>query len=118
MTEIKQLTEADYKDIFALSQFAFQYELTEAELRAKEAEARRHIIWGIMQEDQLAAKMHVIPLSSYIHGKEFKMGGISSVATWPEYRRQGKVKDLLYHGLQQMKQDGQTISFLHPFSMP
>src|SRR5699024_5445021 len=27
-------------------------------------------------------------------------------------------KDLLYHGLQQMKQDGQTISFLHPFSMP
>lgn len=118
MTEIKQLTEADYEDIFALSQFAFQHELTEEELQAKEAEAGRHIIWGAMQEDRIAAKMHLIPLSCYIHGRKYQMGGISSVATWPEYRRQGIVKDLLQHGLKQMKQQGQTVSFLHPFSVP
>jgi predicted acetyltransferase len=113
-----QLTEADYKDIFALSQFAFQYELSEAELNQKEAEAARHRIWGIRRQGQLAAKMHIIPLSCSIHGRTFAMGGVSSVATWPEYRRQGMVKHLLHHGLEQMKQYGQLISLLHPFSVP
>src|SRR5699024_8661840 len=64
----------------------------------------------------IAAKLHLIPLSSYIHGHSISMGGISSVATWPEYRRQGMVKHLLKHVLTYMKQHGQTISFLHPFS--
>ena len=116
--EMKQLSAADYEEIFALSQFAFQYELSEAAFAAKEAEAKRHIIWGMMNDGRLAAKMHLIPLSCYIHGRKFEVGGVSSVATWPEYRRQGLVKKLLYHGLKQMKQDGQTISFLHPFSVP
>src|SRR5690625_7023407 len=116
--EMKQLSASDYGEIFALSQFAFQYELSEAAFAAKEAEAKRHVIWGIMNDGQLAAKMHLIPLSCYIRGKEFEIGGVSSVATWPEYRRQGLVKKLLYHGLKQMKQHGQTISFLHPFSVP
>src|SRR5690625_4225879 len=46
------------------------------------------------------------------------MGGIASVATWPEYRRQGMIKKLLFHALQEMKKNGQTISFLSPFSIP
>jgi|SRR5690625_3185732 len=116
--EMKQLSAADYGEIFALSEFAFQYELSEAAFAAKEAEAKRHVIWGVMNNDQLAAKMHLIPLSCYIHGRKFEMGGVSSVATWPEYRRQGLIKKLLYHGLQQMKNDGQIVSFLHPFSVP
>ncbi|WP_029268487.1 GNAT family N-acetyltransferase [Virgibacillus alimentarius] len=118
MQQIRQLTKADYGDIFALSQFAFQYELSEAALAKKEEEANRHAIWGWMVDEQLAAKMHIVPLSCYIHEREFAMGGISSVATWPEHRRKGLVKDLLYHGLEQMKKNGQTLSFLHPFSVP
>lgn len=116
--EIKQLSEANYDEIFALSQFAFQYELTEEELRKKREEASRHTIWGWLVEEKLAAKLNIILLSSYINGKSFKMGGISSVATWPEYRRQGMIKKLLFHALQEMKKNGQTISFLSPFSIP
>lgn len=114
--QIKTLTETDYDAIFALSQFAFQYELSEPDLTKKKEEANRHIIWGWMVEQQLAAKLHLIPLSCYINGKEFPMGGISSVSTWPEYRRQGAVKNLLHHVLKHMRENGQTISFLHPFS--
>ncbi|UJL46587.1 GNAT family N-acetyltransferase [Virgibacillus sp. NKC19-16] len=116
MKNIKTLTEADYNEIFSLSQFAFQYKLSEEELQKKKEEVKRHTVWGWMEEDQIAAKVHLIPLSCYIHGRSFAMGGISSVATWPEYRRQGMVKHLLYHALKQMKQNGQTLSFLHPFS--
>ncbi|QKY70983.1 enhanced intracellular survival protein Eis [Lentibacillus sp. CBA3610] len=117
MAEIKRLSLAtDVDGIFELSQFAFQYSLTEADLNKKKEEAERHIIWGWMEDDQLAAKLHLIPLACYINGKVFEMGGVSSVATWPEFRRQGAVKQLLHHSLQYMRQHGQTLSFLHPFS--
>src|SRR5690625_7337892 len=116
MTNIKQLTEKDYDQIFALSQYAFQYELTQEELEEKQTEAKQHKIWGWMEGEELAAKLHIIPLTSYIDGKSINMGGISSVATWPEYRRKGMVKELLRHALQDMKENEQHISFLHPFS--
>lgn len=116
MKHIQRLTAADYDDIFALSQFAFQYTLSKEALEAKKAEAARHVIWGWIEQEKIAAKLHVIPLSSYVYGKQFQMGGISSVATWPEYRRQGMVKHLLKHALTYMKNQGMTISFLHPFS--
>ncbi|MFZ3577816.1 GNAT family N-acetyltransferase [Virgibacillus sp. DJP39] len=116
MSEIKKLTEVDNDEIFALSQFAFQYELSEEAKLKKQEEAKRHIIWGSMAANQLEAKLHLIPLSCYINGKAFEMGGISAVATWPEYRRKGNVKNLLLHALKHMKEHGQTVSFLHPFS--
>lgn len=118
LKQIKRLNERDYNDIFALSQFAFQYELTEEELVEKKAEAARHKIWGWMADDQIAAKLHLIPLSIYVNRHQFEMGGVSSVATWPEYRRQGMVKHLLKHALIDMKKQGQTVSLLHPFSVP
>ena len=118
LNEIKRLGKANYDEIFSLSQFAFQYELKEEEFIKKENEASRHSIWGWMDGDKLAAKLHIIPLTSYVNGKSFEMGGISSVATWPEYRRQGIIKHLLFHALKEMKHNGQTISFLAPFSIP
>src|SRR5699024_8042399 len=99
-----------------MSQIAFQYELTPEDITKKKQEARRHTIWGWMEEGELAAKLHLIPLSCTIHGTVFPMGGISSVATWPEYRRQGMIKHLLRHALHYMKKNGQTVSFLAPFS--
>jgi len=118
MTNIKQLTEKDYDQIFSLSQYAFQYELSHEELEKKKAEATRHKIWGWMEGEEMGAKLHIIPLASYINGKPFNMGGISSVATWPEYRRKGLVKELLRHALRDMKKNGQHLSLLHPFSFP
>lgn len=118
MKPIKRLSAADYDHIFELSQFAFQYTLSKEERKQKQEEAQRHVIWGVMDGGQIAAKLHLIPLSCYINGQPFEMGGISSVATWPEYRRKGYAKELLHHVLIQMRKKGQTISFLHPFSVP
>ena len=116
MNNIKTLTEENYDAVFSLSQFAFQYELSEEKLREKKEEVKRHTVWGWMDGERIAAKLHLIPLSCYINGKVFDMGGISSVATWPEYRRQGMVKELLRHALHDMRANGQRISYLHPFS--
>ncbi|GAA0434623.1 GNAT family N-acetyltransferase [Lentibacillus halophilus] len=114
---LKQLdAEADAKAIFSLSQFAFQYTLSEEVLQFELQKARDHMIWGWMTGDELAAKLHLIPLTCYINGQPFAMGGVSAVATWPEYRRQGMVKQLLEHALHYMHRHGWTVSFLHPFS--
>ncbi|MBC5638592.1 GNAT family N-acetyltransferase [Ornithinibacillus sp. BX22] len=116
---IKELNiKEHYREIFKLSQFAFQYTLSEAELKAKREEAERHTIWGVMEEGQLAAKLHLIPLAVSIHGRSMQMGGVASVATWPEFRRNGMVKSLLANALNHMHQNGQVLSYLHPFSVP
>lgn len=115
MDNVKRLTKKDYNEIFKLSEFAFQNTLTPERKKQKEEEFDLHDIWGYVADGNIAAKLHTIPLYIYINGKEFAMGGVNSVATWPEYRRQGIAKKLLLHALQEMKKAGQTISFLHPF---
>jgi predicted acetyltransferase len=115
MPEIRWLTEHDYEESFLLSQYAFQYKLTEEEKEAKKRLMKMQEIWGDFEENRLAAKIHLIPLAVFIHGKEFKMGGVAGVATWPEYRRKGKVSALLKVALDEMRKKEQTVSFLHPF---
>jgi predicted acetyltransferase len=44
------------------------------------------------------------------------MGGIAAVSAWPEHRRGGIVASILIRTLSVMKEAGQTISLLGPFS--
>ncbi|SDM27174.1 GNAT family N-acetyltransferase [Sediminibacillus halophilus] len=118
MAEIQRLTEKDFPEVFALSQFAFQYELSAEDRQKKIEETKHHKIWGWMEQGTLAGKLHLHSLSCFLNGEKFAMGGIGNVATWPEYRRRGIVKQLLHHALLDMKENGQTLSFLHPFSFP
>lgn len=118
MKEIQRLNQTHNEEIVEMNQFAFQYELSEQERTDEINFESDDQIWGWITEGQLAAKVHIVPLATYINGKQFEMGGISAVATWPEYRRQGMVKKLLYHSLQEMKKQGQIVSFLAPFSFP
>jgi len=115
MGKIKQLSLENYDEISKLSQFAFQYTLNSEQVSKKREEAMRHKIFGYMIDNKMAAKLHIIPLNIVINKSLFKMGGISSVATWPEYRKRGIAKKLMYHSLQEMKKMGLSISFLHPF---
>ncbi|CAM3501673.1 GNAT family N-acetyltransferase [Paenibacillus lupini] len=117
--EIRLLTLDQYEDMMELSQFAFQYEVppanyAEARNRFEHEEAER---WGIYLEGKLAAQLGLLEFHTYIGGKRFAMSGVAGVSTWPEFRRQGLVAELLHHSLVQMKEKGQTLSFLHPFSV-
>ncbi|CAM5379893.1 GNAT family N-acetyltransferase OS=Lysinibacillus sphaericus OX=1421 GN=LS41612_07495 PE=4 SV=1 [Lysinibacillus sphaericus] len=59
----------------------------------------------------------ILPLNMTIHGENYEMGGIGFVATYPEYRQQGIMKKLIIASLKEMRQNGQTISVLAPFSV-
>lgn len=117
MKDLRRLGEDDYNDAVALSEFAFQYKLSAEEHAKKVEEFRGQDVWGHFVEDELAAKLHLFPFTCYINGEKFSVGGVCSVATWPEYRRQGSIRALIQHALQHMRSAGQTISYLHPFSV-
>ncbi|WP_336776737.1 GNAT family N-acetyltransferase [Paenibacillus sp. MMO-58] len=117
--ETRLLTMDQFDDMIELSQFAFQYEipavkLAESRERFEREETDR---WGIYIDGKLAAQLAILDLYTYIGDKRFAMGGIAGVSTWPEFRRQGLVAELLHHSLEKMKEKGQTLSFLHPFSI-
>nr|WP_253944919.1 GNAT family N-acetyltransferase [Paenibacillus sp. NEAU-GSW1] len=110
------------KDIEAsleLSQFAFQFKKTKQELGEirERWEQEPSVRWGVFVDGELAAQLAVLTLHSYVGGQRYAMGGVAGVATWPEYRRQGFVSELLRTALLHMKEQGQSISFLHPFAV-
>ncbi|HDR7136917.1 TPA: GNAT family N-acetyltransferase [Bacillus cereus] len=113
-----QLKEDKFREALRLSEYAFQYKVDEERLQQQLTKMKEsHEIYGIMEGKDLAAKLHLIPFHIYIGKEKFKMGGVAGVATYPEYRRSGYVKELLQHSLQTMKKDGFTVSMLHPFAV-
>jgi len=116
--EIKHMTIEQFYESMALSQFAFQYERSAAELEQtrEQFETEPAVRYAAYVDHKFAAQAAVLELQTYIGGKAFAMGGLAGVATWPEYRRQGLVAKLLVQSLLEMKAKGQVISFLHPFA--
>ncbi|ACK92008.1 GNAT family N-acetyltransferase [Bacillus cereus] len=113
-----RLKEDKFREALRLSEYAFQYKVDEDRLQQQITKMKEsHEVYGIMEGENLAAKLHLIPFHIYIGKEKFKMGGVAGVATYPEYRRSGYVKELLQHSLQTMKKDGYTISMLHPFAV-
>jgi len=115
---IRRLTEQEIDESIKLSSFAFQFSLTPELLEQRRKMLKPEHVWGYFMDGKLAAKAAVHPMRIWLNGRSIPMGGIAGVATWPEYRRQGLVRKLLLHALGEMRDEGMTVSFLHPFSIP
>ncbi|KKO52505.1 GNAT family N-acetyltransferase [Paenibacillus sp. DMB20] len=116
--EIRQLKPDEFDASTKLSEYAFQYTMTPEQKETSKAHFEPERFWGIFEGEELQAKLTILPFQVYLQGGILDMGGIAGVATWPENRRKGHVSTLLKHALQEMKNKGQTLSFLHPFSIP
>jgi predicted acetyltransferase len=115
MDQIRNLKREELSESMALSEFAFQYELSEEERQERISGMNTDRFWGYFVDGQLAAKLTIWEFHTWLQGKPFAMGGVAGVATWPEFRRKGMVGQLLKHALKVMKDAGETVSFLHPF---
>jgi len=113
---IRQCKREEIAQSLDLSEYAFQYILPEEERRKRIETDRPEHTWGCFVGGRLAAQLRILPLAVYVNGRRLAMGGIASVATWPEYRRGGMVAALIRNALKVMKEAGQTISLLAPFS--
>ncbi|CAG9614546.1 N-acetyltransferase Eis [Bacillus rhizoplanae] len=116
--EVIQLLEEQYLEAIRLSEYAFQYKVPEDQIEKRlQLFKKYHQIFGVLEEKELTAKLHLIPFEIFLGEENCKMGGIAGVATYPEFRRNGYVKKLLKHVLETMRQDGYSVSMLHPFSV-
>ncbi|AZB42267.1 GNAT family N-acetyltransferase [Bacillus sp. FJAT-42376] len=113
-----QLGKEWFKEAIKLSEYAFIYQVPESELEERLSEMEKHHqLFGILDKGELAAKFHYLPHEVYFSGKKLMMGGLAGVATYPEYRRQGHVREMLAYVLEKMKQENITVSMLHPFNV-
>ncbi|RIE00176.1 GNAT family N-acetyltransferase [Cohnella faecalis] len=119
MMTLRNVRENEFDDLMALWQFAFQIQMPPERVEKERESFRADNHWGLFDENgRLLTNLSILPLEVWIHGVRMKMGGVASVSSWPDARRQGGVTKLLHHALRKMREAGQTISMLHPFSVP
>lgn len=81
------------------------------------AMANANII-GWFDNDTLVSQVVVYPMQVQIFGKRYAMGGLTGVGTYPEYSNIGLMHKLLEQALRNMRDRGQNICYLYPYSIP
>lgn len=126
--EIRPLEESDLKQFNELLSYVFQ--ITEADIEESGYADKREMIqskrpilvyskvFGWFDHEKLVSQIAIYPCEVNIHGKQYKMGGVTGVGTYPEYARQGLMLELVKVALENMREDGQTISYLYPYNIP
>lgn len=87
-------------------------------LRAKLPNFQQAQVLGWFDGDNLISQCVVYPMKVRIFGQIYDMGGLTGVGTYPEYANHGLMNKLLEHALHDMRQRGQYISYLYPYSIP
>lgn len=116
---IRILKTEDFNQSLDLSQAAFANEFTDTEIERQKVQFEPKNILGFFLDrhpDRLAAKVAILPMQIYLNGRHFSMGGIANVSCYPELRRQGMVGKLMIRSLEVMRERGQIVSMLNPFS--
>lgn len=93
------------------------YEEDELE-RAKRPVLRQADVLGWFDDEKLISQLAVYPCEVNIRGKIVKMGGLTGVGTYPEYANLGLMHHLMKESLKRMREKGQWISYLFPYSIP
>lgn len=88
-------------------------------IRAKRPILQKADVFGWFNaDDKLISQICIYPCQVNIHGRIFKMGGVTGVGTYPEYANMGLMNDLIKLALKDMRDKGQYISYLYPYSVP
>lgn len=115
--DIKCVPSTDYLQIHRLRDYCFPNKYTGARRDDFHYWIEHSTTLGAYDGDKVVGQLLILPLNMTIHGENYEMGGIGFVATYPEYRQQGIMKKLIIASLKEMRQNGQTISVLAPFSV-
>lgn len=117
MTKIKQIPVEHFDESMAMMQFAFQMNMPAERLAKLRENYRQEQEYGLFDDGgRLLTRLSILPFEAWIRGRKLAMGGVAGVASWPDARRQGGVRQLLSHAFGRMREQGQSISMLAPFS--
>lgn len=114
--DIRRLDKSQTEAMFKLACYAFNKEPS-VEKREHFARLCDHSWnYGLFVENKLASQVMCTPFEVNYFGTRYKMGGIGYVASYPEYRGQGGIREIMRMILTDMKKDGFALSYLAPFS--
>ena len=125
--QMRRLTTDDTAQYNALLRYAFQ--VTDSELlslgwnqkemeRSKKPVLKKTESFGWFDEDKLASQISIYPMQVNIFGQMYKMGGVTGVATYPEYANRGLMSALIKEALSSMRENHQCVSMLIPYMIP
>lgn len=115
--EIKLISPEDYQQVHRLRDYCFPNKYAGTRREDFHYWVEHSLTLGAYNEEKVVGQLLVLPLNMTVHGVSYEMGGIGFVATYPEHRNQGIMKKLMLQSLKEMRENGQFISVLAPFSV-
>lgn len=125
--QMRRLTVDGTAQYNALLRYAFQ--VTDSELaslgwnqkemeRSKKPVLKKTESFGWFDGEKLASQISVYPMQVNLFGTMYNMGGVTGVATYPEYMGRGLVAHLMKKALDNMRENHQCVSMLFPYLIP
>lgn len=87
-------------------------------IRAKFPTMEKADVIGWFDNDTLVSQVTVYPMQGRIFERTYSMGGLTGVGTYSEYSNMGLMHKLLEQALNNMREKGQYICYLYPYSIP
>lgn len=115
--DVREVAPNEYQNVYDLRDYAFRHVYSGSKLADFKYWVENSAVIGSFDQQKLAGQLIVLPLNIYFEGQQLSMGGIGFVATYPEYRGKGVMKELIIAALKKMHDDGQIVSVLGPFSI-
>lgn len=112
----KATTTKDLEKIHELASYAFNISHTEEQKQAY-IKKNHHTINYVMENNHdIHSQIIVYPFEVNIHDRVMRMAGIGDVATYPEARGTGSIRQLFQAIFKDLHENGTELSYLAPFS--
>lgn len=112
-----KITTNSYIDsMFKLSCYAFNKINNKQNLLPYQTLAKNSETFGIIKDNQITNQIMSIPRVAHFNNQTLNMHGIGYVASYPEARGKGEIKELFLESLANMKENNIPLSYLAPFS--
>ncbi|MDT2805340.1 GNAT family N-acetyltransferase [Vagococcus lutrae] len=113
-------SEADIQAMYELSSYAFKGFTPESfddqTYRLFQEKALQAHNYGFFMHQNLVSKIMSFPFTVNVYNKEYRMGGIGNVASYPEARGQGAIRQLFTSLFDDYRENNTVLSYLAPFS--
>ena len=114
--QIRRLNGSERYEAYLSAVYCFHMRVEDPEAAREGSEADTKEDWGAFDENgKLMGRILNHKFDLYLDGETVRTGGIGGVATFPEYRDRGVVKNIFAELLPAAYEDGEVISLLYPF---
>ncbi|MBD3158960.1 MAG: GNAT family N-acetyltransferase [Candidatus Lokiarchaeota archaeon] len=115
--QIRRGKPKDIEDVIELNRYSYAIPSDEDERMEKclkEIDVASEF-FIVERDGKSRAHARMIPLEQNVRSRWKKMTGVSMVASAPETRRRGYVREIMLQSLQELKDEGYGVSMLYPF---